>query len=166
MAPAQQPFHAPTRYTPSLPVYFRVGLLLRPAADVEVVHPHVHRLGDGIADPAPNRHPADLRPAPCFGLGARAIEHVPVLAHLYAVDPPVRLTVRLIARVRDQHHLPTMPLTARQRDGGEVGCEIARGHRRVLQAELRLERPAATALLREVHDRIVMLPHEPDPVAL
>src|SRR5207245_8908632 len=111
-------FHAPT----DTPVRSRFtsgfGLLLRPAADVEVVHPHVHRLGDRIADPAPNRHPADLRPAPCFGLGARAIEHVPVLAHLYAVDPPVRLTVRQVARVRDQHHLPTMPLTARQRDGG------------------------------------------------
>src|SRR5207245_6912766 len=38
------------------------------------------------------------------------------------------------------------------------------GHRRVLQAELRLERPAATTLLREVHDRIVMPPPESDPV--
>src|SRR5882672_4065118 len=92
------------------------------SADVHVVHPHIHRLGDGVPDPTPDRHPADLGTTPRLGLCAGPVDDVRVLAYFDAIDPPVRLAVGLVARVRHQHHLPPMPLAPRQGDCGQARC--------------------------------------------
>src|SRR5437867_10413940 len=87
--------------SPDVSAFSNYFLLLRLLpADVVVVHPHVLRLSDRVANPAPNRPPRQLVP-PEVAVRTGAELDVVVLANLHAVDPPVRFPVCQVSGVGD-----------------------------------------------------------------
>ena len=119
-------------------------------ADVDVIPPHRHRGRQHVGADAPRRVPPKLVPGIRFTRSNKA--DIAVFGDLGAVDPPVQLTVGDAGRIHRDHHLPALPLSAR--DGctrNQVRIETSAAVGRLEQLHSRHQRTASAAARAECH---------------